>query len=435
MTTLSIKSLNHASVVLRFDDVAFLTDPWYSGGCFRNGWGLRFYNPLALDEAAACTHLWISHFHGDHYHVPTLAKLAQKNPALKVLANRSANFDMGPALKRIGFRDLLALPECQPRPLTSTCSVERIPVSGIDNMLVMRLPGWTILNYNDCNMPAAAIQRHLRRIGPVDLLLLNFNHAGKLIGHGDVPEVRRYHREIFRKKVELIRPRYVLPFASLHCYRSEFSLDQNPSMLLPADLKGLGPAELLDLLPGDRVTLTPGGVPVFARGCAQPTDPRDLALLYTGVESWDELVAAGDAFCRSVRPAYLGFVNWVRPVQIWVRDHARLLRMDLKHGASGPPGTIEDAHIESHSRPLLEWWTGEYGTVAFHVGAHYRCLPNPEQPIERLFLASGFKENKVDLLSLIGMLARPGGFRFLWNRRDEIFAILRYDKFEIESRF
>jgi L-ascorbate metabolism protein UlaG (beta-lactamase superfamily) len=428
MTTLSIKLLNHASVVLRFDDVAFVTDPWYSGGCFRNGWGLRFYNSVALDEAAACTHLWISHFHSDHFHLPTLAELVQKNPALKVLTNLSANFDMRPALEKVGFRDVLSLPECQPRALTQTCSVERIPVSGIDNMLVVRLPGWTILNYNDCNMPAAAIQRHLHRIGSVDLLLLNFNHAGKLIGHGDVTEVRRYHREIYRKKVELIRPRYVLPFASLHCYRSEFSLDQNP-------LKGLGPAELLELLPGDAVTLTPGGVPMFVRGCAQQTDSRDLALVYTKVQSWDELVAAGDAFCRSVRHAFLGFVGWVRPVQIWVRDHARLLRMDLKHGASAPPGTIEDAHIESHSRPLLEWWSGEYGTVSFHVGAHYRCLPNREQPIKQLFLASGLKENKVCLLGLTGMLARPGGIRFLWNRRDEILALLRYDKFDIESRF
>jgi L-ascorbate metabolism protein UlaG (beta-lactamase superfamily) len=435
MTTLSIKLLNHASVVLRFDDVAFVTDPWYSGGCFRNGWGLRFHNPSALDEAAACTHLWISHFHSDHFHVPTLAELAQKNPALQVLTNPSANFDTRPALEKVGFQDFLPLPECQPRALTQTCSVERVPVSGIDNMLIVRLPGWTILNYNDCNLPAAALHRHLRRIGPVDLLLLNFNHAGKLIGHGDVAEVRRYHKEIYRKKVELIRPRYVLPFASLHCYRSEFSLDQNPSMLLPADLKGLGPAELLELLPGDTVTLTPGGIPAFARGCVQPTDLRDLALVYTKVQNWDELVAAGDAFCRSVRHAYLGWVDWVQPVQIWVRDHARLLRIDLKNGASAPSGTIEDAHIESHSGPLLEWWSGEYSTVAFHVGAHYRCLTHRRQPIKRLFLASGLKENKVCLLGLTGMLVRSAGLKFLWNRRDEILALLRYRKVDIESRF
>src|SRR5476649_2386365 len=108
---LDISLLNHASLLIEAGNVRFLTDPWYFGTAFEDGWGLRYDNSTALDSAATATHLWISHFHEDHLHTPTLRLLAERNPDIVFLANQSYNFDMTGAARRLGFKTVIAFPE------------------------------------------------------------------------------------------------------------------------------------------------------------------------------------------------------------------------------------------------------------------------------------------------------------------------------------
>ena len=109
--TVDISLLNHASLLIEAGDIKLLTDPWYSGTAFEAGWGLRYDNPAALDRAATATHLWISHFHDDHLHTPTLRQLAERNPNIVFLANQSYNFDMTGAGRKLGFKSVVAFPE------------------------------------------------------------------------------------------------------------------------------------------------------------------------------------------------------------------------------------------------------------------------------------------------------------------------------------
>ena len=97
--------LNHACVMLHVQDVRLLFDPWLEGTCFSGGWGLCYDNPTAYETAASATHLWLSHWHSDHFHTPSLAKLAALNPHIKVLANVSKNFSMVERLGALGFKE------------------------------------------------------------------------------------------------------------------------------------------------------------------------------------------------------------------------------------------------------------------------------------------------------------------------------------------
>ena len=72
---MEIEYLNHASVIIKDGAVQLLIDPWLWGTCFEEGWGLRFYNPDAIERTKDCTHIWVSHFHQDHFHRPTLYKI------------------------------------------------------------------------------------------------------------------------------------------------------------------------------------------------------------------------------------------------------------------------------------------------------------------------------------------------------------------------
>ena len=91
---MKIQLINHASILIETDGIKLLTDPWYFGYAFDGGWGLKYNHPSAFEIAQTATHLWISHFHTDHFHIPTLKKILEINPKLIVLGNRSFNFQL-----------------------------------------------------------------------------------------------------------------------------------------------------------------------------------------------------------------------------------------------------------------------------------------------------------------------------------------------------
>src|SRR5438045_35862 len=66
--------VNHASVIIEAGDVVLWTDPWLFGRAFNESWGLAPEPPLEQMEAwlPRITHLFVSHEHPDHFHVPTL---------------------------------------------------------------------------------------------------------------------------------------------------------------------------------------------------------------------------------------------------------------------------------------------------------------------------------------------------------------------------
>ena len=39
-----IKLINHSSILIKSGDIKLLTDPWYRGPAFNNGWSLLYEN-------------------------------------------------------------------------------------------------------------------------------------------------------------------------------------------------------------------------------------------------------------------------------------------------------------------------------------------------------------------------------------------------------
>ena len=79
MSAAKVKLLSHASILIEVDGKKVLTDPWYFGTAFNDGWELS-YKPI-LEEIKAYIHdvdiIWISHEHPDHLHFPTLKWIAE----------------------------------------------------------------------------------------------------------------------------------------------------------------------------------------------------------------------------------------------------------------------------------------------------------------------------------------------------------------------
>ena len=419
----TIEFLNHASIIVRDSKISLLCDPWFDGTCFGGGWGLRYLNPSALHKTSRCTHLWISHFHNDHLHMPTLQRVAQHAPQIAALANVSLNADMRGPLRRAGFTALHPLYERHPIALSDSCEVTRYPATGIDNMLVIRMGGQTILNLNDCNLPVRALRWLIRKIGRIDILLANYNHAGKLLEYPSHENIKETFKKHFEAVIAAINPTWAVPFASLHYYRSQASAHQNESLLSAEELTTMS-SKVIALAVGDRAVFTRDQQPAIERlrppYPAEPQEPKS----HDGSVPWQQLLSAAEDHRIRLREAFLGVVRWISPINILVKDLERVLVLDLTKGASERLTGHCPIHIAAHSAALFDWFGKPFGADAFWVGADFAVISDDTMPVHRMMLAGLLMENRLAVKDVVRMILSPAGWAFFLNRREEILAIL-----------
>jgi L-ascorbate metabolism protein UlaG (beta-lactamase superfamily) len=419
---LELEYLNHASMLLGIADVSLLSDPWFEGSAFSGGWGLRYDNPDALEHALAATHLWISHWHSDHLHVPTLQKLAQKKPSIVVLANESVNFSMVQRLTELGFRTVIPLRERESVRLSTHVTVTRYPTAGIDNMLHIAGGGFSVLNYNDCNLPARAVELLLRHIGPVDLLLTNYNHAGKLLEPLHDAAIKDKFYGVLARTVEAVAPRFAVPFASSHYYRSEDSAPQNASLIDFDELERRThhDGRFVVMRVGDKARFDAAGahhtprVPALAHA-------RHVAHDHGSPVPWADLLRVVTERCLSLGHKFPTASWFVPELLVGIRDARRALALHV----GSPPREIPYAaelDISVHSRALLDWHGRAFGDDTFFAGAHFTLHNQDMRAIHAWALITLLDASHLDARSLVSYVASRHGRRFLKNRREEIWA-------------
>ena len=431
-----IEYLNHASVIIKSDEQSLLCDPWFSGTAFGGGWGLQYDNPEALEKAKSCTHLWISHFHPDHLHMPTLKQLAALSPGITALANDSANFRVSEALQQAGFQKIVPLYERRKLSLTSGMKVMRYPTAGIDNMLLIETPAGRILNYNDCHLPIGALKLVIRKIGKVDILLNNFNHAIKFLDNPrkSDEEIRNQQKTNYKKVLDAINPRWAIPFASAHYYRTRDTRWQNESLLQGEDLVEID-ERILPVKIGSEVTFDDQLQPTFSLPSAKVIlNTQDIKLETESVPSAAVVNAAQD-FGKRLKQSLLGLTFWIPELRIKVEDHRRVIRFDVNNQVFAEDDRqIEDAHLEAHSSALHQWFMKPYGADSFFIGGHFAVLSKSTTPIKRVLLACSLMEKRLSPRSLAHYLLRPGGIKFLLNRREEIVVTLSQRRLRVGDR-
>lgn len=431
-----IDYLNHASLIIRSGGQSLLCDPWFSGTAFAGGWGLQYDNPDALEKAKACSHLWISHFHGDHLHMPTLKQLAALSPEIKALANDSVNFQISEALQKAGFRNIVPLYERRKLSLTSNIKVTRFPTAGIDNMLLIETGEGRILNYNDCHLPIGALKLLMRKIGKVDILLNNFNHAIKFIDNPrpSDEEIRSKLKTNYKTVLNTINPKWSIPFASAHYYRTRDTHWQNQSLLQSEDLVELD-SRILPLRIGSEATFDDKLQPTLS-----PPSPRvslnskDIKIDNESVP-FDAVVDAAKEFGKRLRQSLLGLTFWIPELRIRVEEYGRVFRFDVHNQVYTEENRdIETAHIEAHSSALSHWFRNPYGSDSFFIGGHFAVLSNSTTPIKRVLLACSLMEKRLSPRSLVRYGVHPAGLTFLLNRREEILVTVSQGRLRVGDR-
>jgi len=424
---MEIEYLNHASVIIKDGPVSLLIDPWLWGTCFEEGWGLRFNNPDALNKTKDCTHIWVSHFHQDHFHRPTLKRILEVNPQIQFIGNRSYNFQLDDTARQIGFQNVISLFERKPLALSDQFLITRFPTTGIDNMLLVKTSKEVILNYNDCNIPLITQKKLKKRIGHIDYLLTNFNHAGKLFLYPyPGPEIIKEKLvKSFSDNYTIFDPDHILPFASYHYYRAPESFRQNDAMLDASDLLNLDP-RIINWHPGDKLVTTLKE-PAIIKVSEVILNTPDM-LVHKRSYLLDELRAASIDFSEMLRSRFGFLSRFFPPLYIQITDLNALIGIDPQKGIFIPAVKIQP-HITAHSEALYNWFSKPFGTDSFVVGAHFDIVNENRVPLKWKIAIGLMIDNKLDLRSVIGMTFKRNGLRFLWNRREELFGILRSFKF------
>lgn len=431
-----IEYLNHASLIIKSEEQSLLCDPWFSGTAFAGGWGLQYDNPDALEKAKSCTHLWISHFHGDHLHMPTLKQLAALSPDIKALANDSMNFRVSEALQQAGFRDIVPLYERRELRLTSSLKVTRYPTAGIDNMLLIETSEGRILNYNDCHLPIDALKLLMRKIGKVDILLNNFNHAIKFLENPrkSDKEIRDNLKTNYKKVLDAIDPKWAIPFASAHYYRTRDTRWQNESLLQSEDLVELD-SRILPLRIGSEVTFDDKLQPTLSPPSARVSLNSQDVKLETESVPFDAVVDAAKDFGKRLRQSLFGLTFWIPELRIRVEDHGRVILFDVHNQVyKEEKRESESAHIDAHSSALTQWFRKPYGSDSFFIGGHFAVLSKSTTPIKRVLLACSLMEKRLSPRSLAHYAVRPGGVKFLLNRREEILVTVSQGRLRVGDR-
>ena len=176
---LMLRTLGHACLALyrHGERPLLITDPWLVGSVYWRSWWLQNY-PTAeeVDWLAKSPHIYITHEHPDHFHMPSIRRLGS-GPAYLFPALAEQGYLA--YMARHGYR-AEAVPPSRWRAIGEQVSILSIPVWNDDSMLLIDTPSALILNLNDAK-PQPPVLRSIRRmadkIAKPKMLLCSYSPA------------------------------------------------------------------------------------------------------------------------------------------------------------------------------------------------------------------------------------------------------------------
>ena len=217
----SIKFINHASIVLENEDTKLLSDPWYFGNVFHEGWSLIYENKEEeiLETLQTVTHIWISHEHPDHLSIPFFKKnkdlLKSKN--VKILFQETNDKRVVNFVKSLNL-EVLELKNKDEYIIGKNFSIKCIKFGFYDSALLVNINDYKIYNLNDCPLNNIEdIKLFKKKFGICDILLTQFSYASWKGGKNNhtwrVKAVKEKTQTLINQ-AKFLEAKTIIPFAS-----------------------------------------------------------------------------------------------------------------------------------------------------------------------------------------------------------------------------
>jgi UDP-MurNAc hydroxylase len=254
--------LSHAGMLVEAQGISLMTDPWLRGSCYwRSWWNYPKVAPIAT-RLESLDYIYLTHMHWDHYHGPSLRKLPKNATVLIPQAHLER---MWKDLKQCGRDKFVEIPHGKSLQLGNGLTVTSYQFGlCLDSVLVISDGKTTIADMNDCKMTGLPFRQILHRHPSVDFMLRSHSSASPFpfcVQAEDPGELSYRTNEHFIQEfvltAQLMKARYVIPFASNHCFLHKETFRFNSTAVTPPEVqeyceRHLGNGQkCVVMLPGD----------------------------------------------------------------------------------------------------------------------------------------------------------------------------------------
>ncbi len=298
-----IKFVNHASVLISDGQSGLLSDPWYFGEAFHQGWALLVETPAPeiIRILGQTTHIWISHEHPDHFSPQFfkqyLDRILERN--ITILFQKTRDGRLARFLRGLGL-PVIELPDGESFALSPNFSVRIVRSDLYDSALLSEIAGQRIFNLNDCPLhDDEALTRFAQKYGQCDLLLTQFSYAAWKGGKEHVEwrkKAARHKLAAMHRQINALAPKACILFASFVRFSNRLNSYMNDAVNHPDHVvaeQARTPARLIFMAPGenqplDQLSQDPASLDFWRQRYASL--PEQSLTSYPDNESTDTLI-------------------------------------------------------------------------------------------------------------------------------------------------
>jgi len=394
--------LNHASVRLHGDNLDLVTDPWFEGTAFNDGWSLVFDTPPEARELLRhSSQIWLSHEHPDHFSPQTLLQIPPKERAdHEILYQETRDKKVKSWCSEVGF-SCRELPHNVWTYINPTTRVMLGTIPFDDSWLALQNSGVTVLNLNDCVLDVEALLRIRDAIGEVNVLLSQYSYAGWLGNPENVDARRDGASKVLsrlRTQVEILRPDFTLPFASAIYFghsENRYLNDERNSLRNAFDALCDLPTKAICLTPGETWHL--GDTHDNLKSLAifdWANDLTNKSFVSSAPVTFSELLKAFSQYTARIknrnnrlllRIATLRGIGVIPTVRLWLTDLEMWVEFNVVRGLTQLKSKPKSVDAEISSECLNFLLTKDFGIDTLMVNGRLIAGTKGLTPLIRAF--------------------------------------------------
>lgn len=437
----SVKLVSHACVKITAAKTVILTDPWFFGRVFNNGWGLSPEPSLddLKKDLADVTHIWISHEHPDHLHFPSLKFLCDEVGLanIQILFQETNSEKVFDVLRKIGYTRFLPLSHLKATTISESIDIISYGHRHLDSCFGIRVKGrnW-ILNINDTELNANDCKIIREKFGKFPILLNQYSIAG-FDGMYIDENIKNEKEAVISKMLshhQHLSDDFTIPFASLMYFCKSDNSAFNAYRNTIFDAQKAFDSEGLKLLP-----LEPQGTELiwdiknFSSTNIDAINKESTAFFknYYKIEGLkidvDDEVIEFDAIKQVVeeriklwqRRTFNFIMNKMGILDFWVEDLKLGIRINFrKVSVEKISASLETVHIVINSQPLHFAFSTSFGLQSLGVSGRYRFASQiKEIPMQWKLIRIVSSLANADLFLGWRTLYDSNMIKWAWSRR------------------
>jgi hypothetical protein len=421
-----IQFINHASILVSDNKNGILTDPWYSGSIFNNGW--KLLHETSEDEIKKIlnqvSHIWISHEHPDHFSPPFFLKYQKMiiDKKIKILFQHTKDKRVINFLKSKNF-DTIEIEDNSNFIINENFSIRIQNIDFYDSSLILKIGDKTIINTNDCPFEnQSELDDFAKKYGPADILLTQFSYAAWKGGKDNVEWRRKAALEkLFKieKQAIALNCNKIIPFASFVYFSNNENKYLNDEMNSPSNLEEFfknKDQEIVFMKPQEKCEIdkisTNRESSYFWKEKIENVNlltffdyEKELSIeeLSKKFDQYRERIFNKNSYILIKLISIFPFLKAFRDINIKLHDNDNIINVSIFKGLSLCDGNLYD--VQMHSESFAFILDNEFGFDTLTVNGNFECQNTGFSKIAKLLSLGSL--NAMGINISINFIFRP----------------------------